>query len=165
MKTLFFNSVFDITDKVLKNLDIKCILLDMDNTVRPFGNVNPHNGADEWIRGVEKIGVKVILCSNNFKKNVAPLAKKLNCDYVSFCLKPSPIGFIRGKIKSHTNHKQILVVGDQLFTDILGGKLLLLKTALVEPIDLKAEAKTLKIRRFLLKGLADKIKKRGNPFL
>lgn len=164
MKTLFFNNVCEITPFLLERLNIKCILLDIDNTIKPYGAKAPHDKIEGWIREIEKYGVKIILCSNNYKKNVKPIADMLNCDFVSFCLKPSPFGFFRAKLKSKTSHDNILVVGDQLFTDILGGKLLFLKTALIEPMDLQSESSTVKLRRRLLKTKTDKIKNRKNPF-
>ncbi|GHU83090.1 hypothetical protein AGMMS50284_6050 [Clostridia bacterium] len=158
MKTLFFESVTNITVPVLKQYNIKCIFLDVDNTVKPHGATVPDECVSKWINQIKEADVKIILFSNNYKKNVEPFANNICCDFVSFCLKPSPIGFIRAKIKSKEKHKNILVVGDQVFTDIFGGKILFFKTALVNPIDEEIESKTVKLRRFLLKGITEKIK-------
>lgn len=165
MHTIFFRSYSDISVKALKEMNIKCILLDIDNTIKPYGGKTPHCGVFDWIQKIKKSGIKVILCSNNYKNNVKPIADLLNCEFVSFCLKPSPFGFLRAKIKSKVKCGSILVVGDQVFTDILGGKLLFFKTALVDPIDRSSEGKTVKIRRILLRHLTEKIKNRENPYM
>lgn len=165
MKTLFFNKVTEISLNTFKDLGIKCILLDIDNTIKPYGSNEADADVSTWISNIKNSGIKIILCSNNFKKAVKPFAQKTQCDYVAFCLKPSPFGYFRAYLKSKTRRKNILVIGDQFFTDIIGGKLLFLNTFLVAPISIEKEAVTVKIRRFLTKKFTDKIINRENPFL
>lgn len=165
MKTLFFNKITDISLNTLNSLDIKCILLDIDNTIKPYGSNEINNDAYAWISHIKNSGINIILCSNNYKKTVKSFAEKYNCDYVAFCLKPSPFGFFKAKLKSKTGRKNILVIGDQFFTDILGGKFLFFKTILVNPIALDNEGNTVKLRRFLTKKFTNRIINRENPFL
>lgn len=165
MKTLFFNKVTDISLDTLKKLNINCVLLDIDNTIKPYGSNKLESNVSVWISNLKSAGIKIILCSNNYKKTVKPFAEKNQCEYVAFCLKPSPFGFFRACFKSKVKRKNLVVIGDQFFTDILGGKLLFLKTFLVNPISIETEAATVKIRRFLTKKFTDKIVNRENPFM
>jgi len=165
MKTYFFYSLLDVTVDTLKQLSIRCVLLDIDNTIRRIGASVIESKFADWIDSVKSAGINVILCSNNFKRNVAPIAKSVNCDFISFCLKPSPLGFLRAYFRLSAKHNEIVVIGDQFFTDILGSKLLLLKSFLVEPISLTHEAATVKFRRKLTSAFTNKIKSRDNPYI
>lgn len=164
LKTLYFPSLLDIEINVLKALEIKCVLLDIDNTIKPYGAKHIDTSYQKWINTVKKSGIKVILCSNNFKKNAEPIARSVNCDFVPFCLKPSPFGYFRAFIKSKEKLSSILIIGDQFFTDILGGKIMLVKTFLVEPISKESEGITVKIRRKLTAPFTNRIINRYNPY-
>lgn len=165
MKTVFFEKVTSVTPGILKKMNVNCILLDIDNTIKTYGSKNLHTGVFDWMNTVKEADIKIILCSNNYEKNVQPFANSIGCDYISFCLKPSPFGYFKAIKKSKIKFSEIVVVGDQLFTDIFGGKILGLKTILVNPIDESIEGKTVKLRRALLKPITNKITKRENPFL
>lgn len=164
MKTLYFPSLLDIEPSTLKELKIKCVLLDIDNTIKPYGAKSVDENYHNWINTVKQNGIKVILCSNNYKKNVAPIANSINCDFVPFCLKPSPFGYFRAFLKSEEKLSNILIIGDQFFTDILGGKIMLVKTFLVEPISKSSEGTTVKIRRKLTAPFTNRIINRKNPY-
>lgn len=165
MKTLFFNTLLDIEVSVFTDMNIKCVLLDIDNTIKPYGATEIGNDYKNWIDTVKESGIKVILCSNNYKRNVEPIAIQADCDFVPFSLKPSPFGYFRAYLKSKTRIKNIIVIGDQFFTDILGGKIMLMNTFLVEPISAEREGTTVKIRRMLTSYFTNRIKSRKNPYI
>lgn len=165
LKTLFFNTLLDIDVSVLINMSIKCVLLDIDNTIKPYGAMVIDSSYKNWIDTVKKCGIKVVLCSNNYKHNVEPIAKQVECDFVPFCLKPSPFGYFRAYLKSKEKRKNILVIGDQFFTDIIGGKIMFLNTFLLDPISAESEGKTVKIRRMLTSYFTNRIKNRENPYI
>lgn len=165
MKTLFFNTLLDIDVSVFKNMNIKCVLLDIDNTIKPYGATEIDSDYKKWIYAVKECGIKVILCSNNYKHNVEPIARQAECDFVPFCLKPSPFGYLRAYLKSESKLKNIIVIGDQFFTDILGGKIMFMNTFLLDPISADSEGKTVKIRRILTSYFTNRIKSRENPYI
>jgi HAD superfamily phosphatase (TIGR01668 family) len=83
------------------------------------------------------------------------LAAQLNVTCIPNALKPLPFGFLRAKRRLQMRRCEIAVVGDQLFTDVLGGKLCGLYTILTEPIELKDFAVTRFFRffeRLMLRG-------------
>lgn len=164
MKTAYFHKVTDISAHMLSKLHVRFILLDIDNTIKACGTANPYEGIEAWLREMKEHGVRVVLCSNNFKSRVKPFSDALGAEYVSFCLKPSPFGFLRAKTRLHAKKEEILVVGDQVFTDIMGAKLLGLKALLVDPVSLDNERGTVKFRRFLMKGFRKRIENRKAPF-
>lgn len=164
LRTLFFKSLSDIEISVLKNLGIDCVLLDIDNTIKPYGAEKADDDCVLWIEKAKSAGINIILCSNNYRRNVEPVAKQLCCDYVAFCLKPSPFGYFRAYMKSKTKIKRILIIGDQFFTDILGGKFMFIKTFLVDPVSEESEGSTVKIRRMLTRPFTERIKNRENIY-
>lgn len=164
MRTAYLKKVTDLNMKMLSKLGVQYILLDIDNTIKKYGDTKPAAGEREWVAQMQAQGVRILLFSNNFKKTVAPFAEGLGLDYLAFCLKPSPLAYLRAVRRFHTNRQNILVVGDQLFTDIFGAKLLAMKTLLVEPLDLNRESATVKLRRCLLSRIKRKITSRKQPF-
>lgn len=165
MKTLFFNSLLQIDITALNAMNINCVLLDIDNTIKPYGAKTVDENYVNWINTVKNQNIKVILCSNNYKKNVEPIAKGIGCDFVPFCLKPSPFGYFKAYIKSGCKLKNIVIIGDQFFTDILGGKIMFVKTILLEPISAESEGATVKLRRKLTAFFTNRIKARKNPYI
>lgn len=75
MKTYFFKSLLDISVDILKQLNTECVLLDIDNTIKPYGADSIDSKYVNWINNVKAYGIRVVLCSNNFYKNVRPIAE------------------------------------------------------------------------------------------
>ena len=159
-----FNKVTDITPDILRKMNIDTLFLDIDNTIKRFSDDNVSENVLMWLNDTKRSGIKIILCSNNYKKNVEPFARRVDIDFVHMCLKPSPFGYTRALIKSKSKRKNVLVCGDQIFTDILGANISFLKSALIEPIDTSNEAGTVGFRRRLFKRFHDKNMSRSNPF-
>jgi HAD superfamily phosphatase (TIGR01668 family) len=68
---------------------------------------------------------------------VEPFAKKIGLDYISLGLKPLPFGYLRAIKKLNVKKSEAAIVGDQIFTDVLGGNLVGMKTILLTPIKLE----------------------------
>lgn len=74
------------------------------------------------------------IVSNNFSLRVRRIGALLGIPVVGWALKPVPIGFWRAMAIMGTDRATTALVGDQLFTDVLGGNLLGLRTILVDPL-------------------------------
>ena len=136
--TRFFHRVEEITINDLRQMGIRGVLLDVDNTLSRHGDPTPLPAALDWVRGLQAAGIKTLVVSNNQEERVAPFAQKLGLDFISKAAKPLPSGFRRGQKALGLPAKSLLVVGDQLFTDILGANLAGMPSALVEPIQMEA---------------------------
>ena len=155
--TVALRSVTDITPGLLKKLGTDAILLDVDNTLAPPASHIPYDGVTEWIDSIKKCGVHIVICSNNFKKRVKPFSDSLGLDCVSMSLKPLPFGFNRAKRKLREKPQSVLVVGDQIYTDVLGANLAGMKSILLIPLD-EEHGFTIMLRRKMEKGIRKKIK-------
>ncbi len=131
--TVALKCVTDITPELLQQLDIDALLLDVDNTLAPPTSHIPYDGVQEWIDTIRNSGVNIVICSNNYQKRVKPFSDSVGLDCVAMSLKPFPFGFNRAKRKLKEKPKSVLVVGDQIYTDILGANLAGMKSVLLEP--------------------------------
>lgn len=145
--TICVNKVTDISKTMLQNYKIKAVLLDIDNTLSSHNTNNPFDGVNEWLDEIKKLKIKLLILSNRSNvQSVARFAKKLNLEYVANAKKPFQMGFSRAISMLNLPRENILLVGDQIFTDILGANIAGIKSALVEPQD-KNESLFIKIKR------------------
>lgn len=145
--TISVNSVIDIKLETLKKYNIKALLLDIDNTLSLHGAPIPYEGVMNWLSDIKSEGIKVMIISNNKSERVKSFSQAIGLDYISNAKKPFYSGFNKAINILNVNKKDILVVGDQIFTDILGANLCGMKSALVRPKD-KNEPISIIIRRF-----------------
>ena len=151
--TIVLNSVLDITKDLLDSNDIKGLILDLDNTLTTHGNPTPAEGVLDWIATMKEEGISLMIVSNNRHDRVRPFAEVLGLDFISDGRKPLAFGFKKAQIKMNLHFDNIAIVGDQLFTDMLGANLKRVKTIFVFPFELE-------------KGFFFKIKRRiEKPFL
>ena len=132
---LYLKKVEDITiEQLLKN-KIKALILDVDNTLIDI-NKNLSEDIVFWAKQMKGQGIKLYILSNtNDKKKVETIAQKLDIPYKHFALKPLKKGFKFIQKELKINPENIGVVGDQIFTDVLGGNRNNMFTILVEPIN------------------------------
>lgn len=133
-------------------LEVKAIFLDVDNTLCSYRDKKPLKGAIEWVRNAEKAGYKVYIVSNNFKKRVSSVAKRYSLPFVSFAIKPLPTGFNKAAKILGLRKRDCVIIGDQIYTDILGGNLARMKSILVEPVELETGI-IIKTRRYFERGI------------
>ncbi len=130
----FVNDIYDIDFTVLKNHRINSMLLDLDNTLVPFKINKPDNKVIEWINKAKKEGFKICVVSNAYPRRAQIIANLLELPVIYMAKKPFKKGVVDSlKILDSTN-KEAILVGDQIFTDILAAKLAGVKCILVEPI-------------------------------
>ena len=92
----------------------------------------------EWAKNLRGQGVKLYILSNsNKKEKVEKVAKTLEIPYKNFAMKPFKKGFLQIQKEIEESPEHIAVIGDQIFTDILGGNRCKMFTILVEPINPK----------------------------
>ena len=127
--------ITDISIEMLKENNIKGMILDVDNTLIDLDRV-PLEGIKEWMDNMKNEGIKFCIASNSLKKDkIEKVAKMLDIPYVHFSAKPTKIGLKKAKqILGIENSKNIAEVGDQLFTDVLGTNRMKMFSILTEPL-------------------------------
>lgn len=140
MKTIYypnaaFNSIYNISADYLKNKGICNIIVDIDNTLSRWASEEPDTRVCDWINNLRKRGFKICILSNSSNKRVKRYCANLDVFYAKNVYKPMKSSFIMAmKLMNSTEH-DTCVIGDQIFTDIIGGNKCGLFTILVSPVD------------------------------
>ena len=132
---LYLNNVKEITKELLMKNNIDGLILDIDNTLIDYDK-KVLNGCEEWCNELKKQGIKMCILSNTNKVHkVKRVAELLDLQYLYFAHKPSKKGFENARKILELPAEKIAVVGDQIFTDVLGGNRSKMFTILTKPID------------------------------
>lgn len=151
----YFNSVKDITLELLNKNNIKGLILDVDNTLINLDRKMPV-GVSDWAKELKEKGIKICILSNsNVIEKVTAVAKIIDVPYIFFGKKPLKSGFKRAQALLKLSPENIAVVGDQIFTDVLGANRCDMFSILVKPIEEKEYLIT-KIKRPLEKYVIKK---------
>lgn len=141
-----FNKVEEIPINLLERNRVTGIMFDMDNTLVE-NKYNYSKKCKAWIKELKNKGFKMCIFSNTPRVNkVKKVAKGLGMQYICNGFKPFGFGFKKAEKLLNIDKEHLIIIGDQLFTDILGGNLYGIKTILVNPIN-KNEFIITKIKR------------------
>ena len=126
-------SVLDLTIDVLARQGLRGLLLDVDCTLKDHGANEFRAEVGDWVEGLRRADVRMCLLSNGRPQRIGRLAEMLDVPYVAQAMKPWPAGCRAGVSRCGLPPHEVAVVGDQLFADILAGRLAGLFTILVTP--------------------------------
>lgn len=130
----YCKNVTEITLDFLNKNNIKGLILDVDNTLIDK-NKKILDGAIKWHEKMRENGIKSIILSNSNKlEKVKNVANALNIDFINLAKKPLKSGFKKAKSKLGLKEENIAVVGDQIFTDVIGANRCNMFSILVEPV-------------------------------
>ena len=155
----YYKNIFEIDYKKLKKLGYKNIFLDVDNTLVPYTKDDVDNKTIEFVNNLKK-DFNVLIISNSMSNRVLRIADQLKVKGYYNCVKPLKKTY--KKILNEYNRDEIIFVGDQFMTDILGSKRMNLKVILVDRL-LNKEPLPTKFWRFFEKILLKKYEK-NNEF-
>ncbi len=153
---LYFASVHSIDLADLRRRGVRALLVDLDNTLLPRDATLIPEGLAAWARRLGEEGFAVCLVSNNWHSHVPVVAAELGFHAVHRAIKPLPWAFRRAMRVLGSSPGETAVVGDQVFTDVLGGNLLGLTTVLVQPLSRTDLPHTLLLRLIERAVLADR---------
>lgn len=134
---------------------VRCLLLDMDNTVLPRRTFVVPEDIAVWMRSATQRGFFVALISNNWHATSKEVAESVGLPIVVKAMKPLPFAFFHACHRFGFRRSQTVMVGDQLATDIWGAKMAGLHTILVRPltdIDITASWLARKVEGAVLRG-------------
>lgn len=131
---LFCDKVEDITPALLESLGIRALLIDIDNTLVSRASGSFEDSVLVWIAQMKRAGVSLCLLSNNWHAAVYDYAAELDLPIVAKAIKPLPLFYIKALALIGAQRATTAMVGDQLFTDILGARLCVLFSILVKPL-------------------------------
>ena len=123
--------VSQITPEFLAARGLRGLVLDLDNTLIPYKSYEDAAEMIAWAADLRATGIRLYLLSNATAKRAAFWLPKLGFDGVGMAGKPHPRAFLRAAGELQLPPEQLGMVGDQVFTDVLGGNLAGLHTILV----------------------------------
>jgi HAD superfamily phosphatase (TIGR01668 family) len=128
------DSIYDIDLENLKTNNIKALIADLDNTLVPWRSSEIQEKLTNWIATVRDADLKIAIVSNNTSARVEAMSSQLGVIALSGAIKPRRGAFRNIAAQFNLEPHEVAVVGDQLFTDILGGNRTGMYTILVTPI-------------------------------
>ncbi len=154
-----FKRIYDIPADFWKEKGITALLLDVDNTLTTHNNPVPHERVLEWLETQRRAGLRLMILSNNRSERVEPFARELGLEYIAGAAKPLP-GKLRHALAAlGVRPTEAALIGDQIFTDVLCGRLSGCLAVLVEPISPEA-GRFFRAKRRLEKGILRRYRKK-----
>jgi uncharacterized protein len=160
-------SAFEITPDWLFTRGLKGLLLDIDNTLAPTNLVGDEARIRTWLELLKHAKIPMLVVSNGHPKRILEFCKLFNLEHVglfgsSMAAKPIPSAFRRACQKLELPPKAVAMVGDQIFTDMLGANLCGMYTVLVKPLSEKSMPHTKFVRK-LEKLLLERLEREHQP--
>ena len=112
-----FKDVTHITPEWLAAKGITALVLDIDNTLTADRSQELPEEVAAWLAAMRKAGVKLTIVSNGAEKRVRPFAEKLGLAYLYRAAKPLPFALMVAQHRMGVKHRQMAMVGDQLYAD------------------------------------------------
>ena len=130
---LYLSVVTRLSAALLQARGVEGLLLDIDGTLKDFTATTFPDESLTWLEEVRTAGIRACLLSNGRTRRIAALAEQLQLPFVAEAKKPSPRGCRRGAELLQLPPNRIAVVGDQIYADVLAGRLAGMHTVLVTP--------------------------------
>lgn len=132
--TWMVDAIYQITPEQLKQQGIKAVLTDLDNTLIAWDNPDGTKELLDWLKVMDEAGIPVVVVSNNKASRVARAVQQFRLDFVSRAMKPFSAGIKSAQRKLGLSSDEIIMIGDQIMTDVRGANAAGIRSVLVRPI-------------------------------
>ncbi|MBP3951340.1 YqeG family HAD IIIA-type phosphatase [Bacillus suaedae] len=153
-------SIYDIKLQELKQRGIKGVITDLDNTLVEWDRESATPEVQKWFKQLNELGMKVTIVSNNNLKRVQKFADPEKVLFIHSAQKPRTRAFKLACVDMGLKHDEVVVIGDQIFTDVFGGNRAGIHTILVVPVA-KTDGLATKLNRKMEQVVLRSLKKRG----
>ncbi|MBE6975810.1 MAG: YqeG family HAD IIIA-type phosphatase [Ruminococcaceae bacterium] len=124
----------DITPELLRRQGIRLLMLDFDNTVVPYTTNEPTEKMAIWLRSMVDSDIQICVVSNSKRDRVKIFCEKYGIPCITHAKKPFSKGINACLEKFGIPANQAALVGDQIYTDVLGGNCAGVTSVLVKAI-------------------------------
>ena len=125
----------DLTPEFLKEQGVRLLMLDFDNTIVPYTTNVPAPRMEAWLQQMMATDITLCVVSNSKKDRVVQFCRQYGIACITHAKKPFSKGIRECLNRFRIAPEQAALVGDQIFTDTLGGNCAGVKTILVKAID------------------------------
>ena len=116
--TWMVNSIYQVSPDRLKKHGISTIFSDLDNTLIAWNDPHGTDQLKRWYHFLRRRRIQLVVVSNNTHHRVAKALRGLDLPFVSWSMKPSAFGIKRALARYQLRRNRVVMVGDQLMTDI-----------------------------------------------
>jgi HAD superfamily phosphatase (TIGR01668 family) len=156
----FVKSVFDISPERLIEKGIRGIITDLDNTLVEWDRPDATPKLVNWLKSMKDAGIQVTIVSNNSELRVKSFADPLGIPFIYKARKPMGKAFIKALNTMDVKREEVVVIGDQLLTDVVGGNRIKLHTILVLPVA-KSDGFFTRFNRLVERRIFKALKRKG----
>ncbi|MFX3624471.1 MAG: YqeG family HAD IIIA-type phosphatase [Ectobacillus sp.] len=156
----YVKNVYQITPASLKERGVKGIITDLDNTLIEWDRPSATPELEEWFKSMQQNGIKVTVVSNNNEKRVKFFSDPLDIPFIHKARKPMGRAFRKALRAMDLRPNEVVVIGDQLLTDVLGGNRLGLHTILVVPVA-QSDGFVTRFNRKIERRIMNNLKRQG----
>lgn len=134
LPVLRYRGVECIEFEKLDEHNVKGIMLDVDNTLIDYKRNMPESIVN-WVKEAKTRGYKLCILSNSNKADkIKKVAETLELQYIMAAAKPIKVGFKKALKLLDLVSESVAMVGDQIFTDVLGANRMNMISIYVDPI-------------------------------
>lgn len=144
----YLSSYKELTPEKILSLNARWVIFDIDNTLVPYFIKEPTVEIAAYFKELKKAGIKPAVLSNSRKERSEVFCRELDIPFVYRAKKPLSQGLKKLIKKLGADPAKSIVIGDQIFTDVLMGNLNGIYSVLVKKIDKKDELITAVKRPF-----------------
>ena len=130
----YYASVLSIEPRALVERGFKGVLLDVDNTLMPRTDAQVPARMADWVQRCQEAGLATLVLSNSFQDRVLGAVEQLGTQFIGKAMKPLPGGYRKACRQLGLHPQELVMVGDQTYTDILGAHLAGMHAILVQPL-------------------------------
>ncbi len=145
----------------LERNDIRGVIVDLDNTIVPRNTDFISDDIGRWIDVLKESDIGIVIASNNWEHRAVKVGQRLSVPIIAPAKKPLRSGYRAALKMMEVGPENALVVGDQLFTDILGGNRMRLLTVLVRPLASGSDLPHTRILRIVERLVLSWLSRRG----
>ena len=142
-----YDSYADITPQILKQYNIRGILVDLDDTLVVHNYPDPDDNVMQWLMSMKEESIPVCIISNNQKRRMMSFVKNLDVGYFYNAFKPRTHVIYSALGVMNIKKSEAVLIGDQLFTDIRAANNAGIKAFLVKPVGEKSTL-FIKLKRY-----------------
>ncbi len=146
---VYLDSTYEIDFEQYYQDGYRAIIFDIDNTLVPHG-APADQRAIALFKRLHALGYQTMMLSNNKEPRVKIFCDAVEAEYIYKAGKPNPANYREAMKRMHTDEKNTLFVGDQIFTDVWGANKAGIYSILVKPIHPKEEIQIV-LKRYLEK--------------
>ena len=132
---LIADELTDLTPELLKRQGIRLLMMDFDNTIVPYTTNVPTEKMEQWLRMMVQSDIQLCVVSNSKKDRVRVFCGKYGIPVITHANKPGIRGIEECLARFGIDRKEAAIVGDQIFTDTLGGNRAGVTPILIRAID------------------------------